>query len=256
MPPSSERPSTGATTRNWRGAELANHQSDREKGVKRKGAGRLIGIGLALLLALVMARVTGLTEYVNLDGLSSLRDWINGFGMVAPIVFVVIYVAATVSFLPGAPLSLLAGLVFGAAWGTLWTVIGATLGATLAFLIARYAARGLVESWAANNQRVRKLDENVEKHGWRMLLITRLVPLFPFNLQNYAYGLTRVGIGSYVLLTALCIVPGVLVYTLAGGSLASAKEDLTKTFVYLGVAAVFFVLISLIPGWLRRRNGP
>ncbi len=214
----------------------------------------MIGIGFAVLLAFVVARVIGLTEYVSLDGLNSLRDWINGFGIVAPIVFVVIYVVATVAFLPGAPLSLLAGLVFGAAWGTLWTVIGATLGATLAFLIARYATRGLVESWAANNQRVRKLDEGVEKHGWRMLLITRLVPLFPFNLQNYAYGLTRVGVGSYVLLTALCIVPGVLVYTFAGGSLASANEDLTKTFAYLGVAAVFFVLISLIPGWLRRRN--
>jgi len=232
-----------------------NRQLDRGKGVKRRGLGRSIALGIALLLTLVVARVTGLTEYVSLNGLNSLRDWINGFGVIAPIVFVVIYVVATVAFLPGAPLSLLAGLVFGAVWGTLWTVIGATLGATLAFLIARYAARGLVESWAADNQRVRKLDEGVEEHGWRMLLITRLVPLFPFNLQNYAYGLTRVGVGSYVLLTALCIVPGVLVYTLAGSSLASANEDLNKTFAYLGVVAVFFVLISLIPGWLRRRNG-
>ncbi len=232
-----------------------NRQLDRGKGVKRRGLGRSIALGIALLLTLVVARVTGLAEYASLEGLNSLRDWINGFGVVAPIIFVVIYVVATVAFLPGAPLSLLAGLVFGAVWGTLWTVIGATLGATLAFLIARYAARGLVESWAADNQRVRKLDEGVEKHGWRMLLITRLVPLFPFNLQNYAYGLTRVGVGSYVLLTALCIVPGVLVYTLAGGSLASAKEDLTKTFAYLGVAAVFFVLVSLISGWLGRRNG-
>ena len=222
---------------------------------QKKRVGRLIGIGFVLLLAPLAARLTRLTEYISFDGLNSLRDWIDGLGVVAPVVFVAVYVIATVAFLPGAPLSLLAGLVFGAVWGTLWTVIGATLGATLAFLIARYAARGLVESWAADNQRVRKLDEGVEKHGWRMLLITRLVPLFPFNVQNYAYGLTRVGVGSYVLLTALCIVPGVLVYTLAGGSLASANEDLTKTFAYLGVAAVFFVLISLIPGWLRRRNG-
>lgn len=214
----------------------------------------MIGIGFVLLLALMAARVTGLTEYISLDGLNSLRDWINGFGVVAPIVFIVIYAVATVAFLPGAPLSLLAGLVFGAVWGTLWTVIGATLGATLAFLIGRYAARGLVESWTTSNEQVRRLDEGVEKHGWRMLFITRLVPLFPFNLQNYAYGLTRIGVGSYVLLTGICIVPGVIVYTFAGGSLASAREDLTRTFAYLGVAAVFFVLVSLIPGWLRRRN--
>ncbi|MDP9410952.1 MAG: TVP38/TMEM64 family protein [Actinomycetota bacterium] len=222
---------------------------------KRKGAGKLIAGAGALLLALLVARLTGVTEYISLDGLNSLRGWINGFGVVAPIVFIVVYVVATVAFLPGAPLSLLAGLVFGAVWGTLWTVIGATLGATLAFLIGRYAARGLVESWTADNPRIRKLDEGVEKHGWRMLLITRLVPLFPFNLQNYAYGLTRIGIGTYVLLTGTCIVPGVLVYTFAGGSLASARENLTRTFAYLGVAAVVFVLISLIPGWLGKRIG-
>ncbi len=222
---------------------------------KRKGAGKLIAGAGALLLALLVARLTGVTEYISLDGLNSLRGWINGFGVVAPIVFIVVYVVATVAFLPGAPLSLLAGLVFGAVWGTLWTVIGATLGATLAFLIGRYAARGLVESWTADNPRIRKLDEGVEKHGWRMLLITRLVPLFPFNLQNYAYGLTRIGIGTYVLLTGTCIVPGVLVYTFAGGSLASARENLTRTLAYLGVAAVVFVLISLIPGWLGKRIG-
>lgn len=215
---------------------------------------RLIGIGSALLLALVAARLTGLTEYISLDSLSSLRGWIDGFGVVAPVVFIVIYVVATVAFLPATPLTLLSGLVFGVVWGTLWAVIGATLGATLAFMIGRYAARGLVESWTAGNERVRKLDEGVEKHGWRMLVITRLVPLFPFNLQNYAYGLTRIGVGTYVFLTGICIVPGVIVYTFAGGSLASAREDLTRTVAYLGVAAVFFAGASLIPGWLRRRN--
>lgn len=228
-------------------------QSGRED--TKKNAGKLIGVAVALFLVILAARLTGVTEYIGLDSLNSLRDWINGYGVVAPVVFITIYVVATVAFVPGAPLSLLAGLVFGAVWGTLWTVIGATLGATLAFLVGRYAARGLVESWIANNTRIRKLDEGVEKHGWRMLLITRLVPLFPFNLQNYAYGLTRIGVGTYVLLTGTCIVPGVIVYTFAGGSLASAREDLTRTFAYLGVAAVVFVLISLVPGWLRRRNG-
>ena len=158
------------------------------------------------------------------------------------------------AFLPATPLTLLAGLVFGAGWGTLWAWIGATLGATLAFLIGRYAARGLVDSWKKNNERVRKLDEGVEKHGWRMLLITRLVPVFPFSLQNYVYGLTRIGLGTYMLLTAVCIVPGAAVYTFAGGSLATARENITQTFVYLGIAAVLFVLVSFVPAWIRKRN--
>ena len=216
--------------------------------------GRLVGIGLALLAFVVVARVTGLSGYISLDGLGRLRDWIGGFGVAAPLVFIAIYVVATVAFLPGTPLSLLAGLVFGPVFGTLWAVIGATIGATLAFLVGRYAARGLVEGWTSNNERLKRLDEGVERQGWRMLLITRLVPLFPFNLQNYAYGLTKIGLGTYVLLTALCIIPGAAAFTFAGGSLASARQDPTRTFVYLGIAAVLFVAISLIPGWIQKRN--
>ena len=221
---------------------------------KRSNAGRLVGIGLALVALVAVARLTGLSEYVSLDGLDRLRDWIGGFGVAAPLVFIAIYVVATVAFLPGTPLTLLAGLVFGPVFGTLWAVIGATIGATLAFLVGRYAARGLVERWTAKDERIRRLDEGVERQGWRMLLITRLVPVFPFNLQNYAYGLTRIGLGTYVLLTAVCIIPGAAVYTLAGGSLATAGQDPTRTFVYLGVAAVLFVAVSLIPGWIRKRN--
>jgi uncharacterized membrane protein YdjX (TVP38/TMEM64 family) len=222
---------------------------------KRSNVGRLVGIGLALVALVVVARLTGLSGYISLDGLDRLRDWIGGFGVAAPLVFIAIYVVATVAFLPGTPLSLLAGLVFGPVFGTLWAVIGATIGATLAFLVGRYAARGLVEDWTSNDEGLKRLDEGVERQGWRMLLITRLVPLFPFNLQNYAYGLTKIGLATYVLLTALCIVPGAAVFTLAGGSLASARQDPTKTFVYLGVAAVLFVAVSLVPGLIRRRSG-
>ncbi len=221
---------------------------------RKKNVGKLVGIGLVLLAVAVIAKVTGLTDYISLDNLDALRGWIDGFGAIAPVVFVAVYAAAVVAFLPATPLTLLSGLVFGAAWGTLWAWVGATLGATLALLVGRYAARGLVESWKVDNKRVKKLDEGVEKHGWRMLLITRLVPVFPFSLQNYVYGLTKIRLGTYVLVTGICIVPGVIVYSFAGGSLATAQEDLTKTFVYLGVAAVFFVLISLIPAWIRKRN--
>lgn len=217
----------------------------------KKNVGKIVGIGLLLVAVVLVARLTGLSEYLSLDGLNRLRDWVLGFGVLAPLVFIGIYAVATVAFLPGTPLSLLAGLVFGPVMGTLWIVVGATVGATLAFLIGRYAARSLVEGWMARDERVRKLDEGVEKQGWRMLLITRLVPLFPFNLQNYAYGLTKIGLVTYVGLTAVCIIPGAAVFAFAGGSLANAREDLTSTFVYLGVAAVLFVALSLVPSWLR-----
>jgi uncharacterized membrane protein YdjX (TVP38/TMEM64 family) len=234
--------------------EANTNEEAKEPAEKKKHIGKFIGIGLALLAIVAVAYGTGLTDYLSFDNFNVLRDWINGFGAIAPVVFIVVYAVAVVAFLPATPLTLLAGLMFGAVWGTLWAWIGATLGSTLAFLVGRYAARGLVESWRENNERVRRLDEGVEKHGWRMLLITRLVPVFPFTLQNYVYGLTKIPLGTYVLLTAVCIVPGAAVYTFAGGSLAAARENLTKTFLYLGIAAVLFVLVSLIPTWIRKRN--
>ncbi len=234
--------------------ETAAAETQSEPEDKKKNIGKLVGIAAVLIAVVGIARFTGLSEYVSLDGLNRLRDWILSFGPLAPIIFILLYAVATVAFLPGTPLSLLAGLVFGPVLGTLWIVIGATIGATLAFLVGRYAARDLVEGWTANNERVRKLDEGVEKQGWRMLLITRLVPVFPFNLQNYAYGLTKIKLLTYVGLTSVCIIPGAAVYAFAGGSLANAREDITTTFVYLGVAAVLFVIISFIPRWLQNRR--
>lgn len=235
-------------------AEEAGEEKAKKPSQRKKTIGKAVGLVLVLLAIVVTAYGTGLTSYVSLDNLGMLRGWIDGFGALAPIVFIVVYAVAVVAFLPATPLTLLAGLVFGAVWGTLWAWIGATLGATLAFLVGRYAARGLVDSWKADNERVRQLDEGVEKHGWRMLLVTRLVPVFPFSLQNYVYGLTKIGLGTYVLLTAVCIVPGAAVYTFAGGSLATARENITQTFVYLGIAAVLFVLVSFVPAWIRKRN--
>ena len=136
--------------------------------------------------------------------------------------------------------------------GTVYVVVGATMGLTLAFLVARYATRGLVASWVEENERMKRLDTEVGNQGWRILLITRLVPIFPFNLQNYAYGLTRIRLLTYVLLSAVCIIPGTVVYTFAGGSVTSG--NLTRTFIYLGVAAIFFVILSFVPGWYRKRR--
>ena len=215
---------------------------------------RLVRLGalvFGILVVIVLVQITGLTNFISLDNLGRLRDYIEGFGPTAPLVFILGYAVATVAFLPGTPLTLLAGLAFGPVLGTLYVMVGATAGLTLAFLVARYAARGLVASWVGENERLKRLDGEVERQGWRILVITRLVPLFPFNLQNYAYGLTKIGLGTYVLVSAICIIPGVVAYTFAGGSVTSG--DLTRTFVFLGIAAVFFVLLSLIPGWLRSR---
>jgi uncharacterized membrane protein YdjX (TVP38/TMEM64 family) len=177
--------------------------------------------------------------------------WFENLGWWAPVAFVVLWVGSAVFFLPGLILTIAGGLIFGAVWGTVWTTIGANLGAVAAFLIGRYAARGMVEKMVESNRALRKIDEGVRRQGWRMVMLTRLVPVFPFNIQNYVYGLTDIPLRTYVLVTLPCMLPATIAFNFAAGSVRTG--DFGRTLWYLGVAAVFFVLLSLIPGWMRRR---
>ena len=207
------------------------------------------------LLAVVggMAAVwrLGLFELLTVDNIDRLNAWFDGLGWWAPVVFVLLWIVASVLFLPGLAITIVGGLVFGAVWGTVWTTVGANLGAVAAFLVGRYAARGMVEGMVEKNQPLKKIDEGVRRQGWRMLMITRLVPIFPFNVQNYVYGLTDIPLRTYVLVTLPCMLPATIAFNFAAGSVRTG--DFGKTLWYLGVAAVFFVLLSLIPGWVRKR---
>jgi uncharacterized membrane protein YdjX (TVP38/TMEM64 family) len=109
------------------------------------------------------------------------------------------------------------------------------------------------------NASLRKIDEGVESQGWRMLMITRLVPVFPFNLQNYVYGLTKIKFSTYLLVTLPCMIPGTIAFNFAAGSAREVilsggqPEAVKRTIIYLAIAAVAFVLVSLIPGWVKKR---
>jgi uncharacterized membrane protein YdjX (TVP38/TMEM64 family) len=224
-------------------------------GRNKRRSGRLkLAIGVAAVAAgVVAARHLGFFELLNLENIHQLDAWFDGLGWWAPLAFVLLWVAACVFFLPGLLLTIAGGLIFGAVWGTVWTTVGANLGAVAAFLIGRYVARGAVENAVAKNRRLRAIDEGVRRQGWRMLMITRLVPLFPFNIQNYVYGLTDIPLKTYVLVTLPCMLPATLAYSFAAGSVRTG--DLGRTLWYLAVAAVCFVVVSLIPGWVRRRAG-
>jgi uncharacterized membrane protein YdjX (TVP38/TMEM64 family) len=224
----------------------------------------LIGLGLIVILLLV-AHQAGLFDLLKGGTLKERVERMDGMfqslGGLAPAVFILIWIFACVLLLPGLPISLVGGLVFGAVWGTVWTTVGANLGAAAAFLIGRYAARSMVEGWVQKNKALKKIDEGVKQQGWRMLMITRLVPLFPFNVQNYVYGLTNIPFRTYVLVTLPTMIPATIAYNFASGSAREVilsggqPEALKKTVLYLAVAAVFFVLVSLIPGWVKKRYG-
>ncbi|MEL6165640.1 MAG: TVP38/TMEM64 family protein, partial [Cyanobacteria bacterium J06628_3] len=124
--------------------------------------------------------------------LKNALEWINNQGPVGGIAFMLLYIVATVAFLPGSILTLGAGVVFGVFLGSVYVFIGATIGAIAAFLVGRYIARGWVANKIAGNKKFAAVDNAVGREGLKIVLLTRLSPVFPFNLLNYAYGVTGV----------------------------------------------------------------
>ena len=224
---------------------------------------KLAVVAAILVGVIVAANALGLFDMFKggtlKDKVERLDTLFRGLGAWAPAVFVAIWIAACVVMLPGLPIAIAGGLVFGAVWGTVWSTVGANLGACLAFLIGRYAARDTVTGWIEKNKALRKIDDGVRQQGWRMLMVTRLVPVFPFNIQNYVYGLTNISFATYALVSLVCMLPGTIAFNFAAGSareviLSGGQPDaVKKTMLYLAVAAVCFVLLSLIPGWVKKR---
>lgn len=169
-------------------------------------------LGIAVIVAALIAS----TRFINFqDLLTSALEWINNLGPAAAIVFMVIYMVATVLFFPASILTLGAGVVFGVFLGSLYVFIAASIGASLAFLVGRYIARGWVEKQIEGNPRFKAIDQAVAEEGVKIVLLTRLSPIFPFNLLNYAYGLTKVTFRDYVVGT-LGILPGTIMFVYVG----------------------------------------
>ncbi len=223
------------------------------EGATKSNVGRLLAVVAIIVVGVVVAWQLGAFEYISMDNIQTMRSWINGLGWIGPVIYVGLYMASALFFIPGSPLALLAGFVFGPIWGALLAVTGATLGAAAAFLAARYAAREMVAGWMRSNPQLKKIDDGVNEQGWRMLMITRLVPVFPYNVQNFVYGLTKINLLQFVLVSWICMLPGAVAFAFMAGSIA-AGEGMGNTLIYLGVGAVFFVILSLIPGWIKKRN--
>ena len=211
----------------------------------------LITVGVVAAVYL-MLRYYGVTDEIRLENVPKIKTWVAGFGKIAPLIYIGLYLVSTVFFLPGSPVTVLAGFVFGPLWGIFYASVASIISVSISFLIARYVARDLVEGWVKDNAQFRKIDEQVEEQGWRILMFTRLVPIFPFNLQNYAYGLTSIRFSTYVLVSAIFMLPGTAVFVQLGGAFVSGEGNIWKTLLYLGVAGVLMVLLSLIPKLLRK----
>ena len=159
--------------------------------------------------------------------------WISDLGPWGPVFFIVFYILATVLFLPGLIPTMAAGLLFGVFKGTRLVSISSISGATIAFLIGRYLAREWVAGKIRGSQKFEAIDVAVAQEGWKIVGLTRLSPLFPFNLLNYAFGLTQVSLKDYFLASWLGMLPGTVMYvyigSLAGDLAALGSGERSRT---------------------------
>jgi uncharacterized membrane protein YdjX (TVP38/TMEM64 family) len=187
------------------------------------------------------------------DKLGALQDWISSLGILGPVVFIGVYAVATVAALPGSALSIVAGAIFGPVLGVITVIFAATLGASLAFLVSRYFARSSIEKWLEGNDKFRKLDELTARHGDIMVAITRLVPIFPFNLLNYGFGLTRVAFRTYVVWSFVCMLPGTILYVVGSAAVAEALREGKVPWVLVVVVAMILGIIVALGGQAKKK---
>ncbi|HEB56862.1 MAG TPA: sulfurtransferase [Gammaproteobacteria bacterium] len=206
------------------------------------------------LLVLLLAGIALAIIFREQMDTAALASWIQDAGAAGPLLFMLIYILATVFFVPGSVLTLAGGALFGPLLGTFYNLTAATIGAIISFLAARYLASDWVEKKTGGW--MKQLIKGVESEGWRFIAFTRLVPLFPFNLLNYALGLTRISFSQYVVATYICMLPGAIAYTYLGyigREAATGGEDMVqKAMLALALLAVVSFLPRLI-GKLRSK---
>jgi uncharacterized membrane protein YdjX (TVP38/TMEM64 family) len=207
------------------------------------------GVVAALFAA---SRVLPLERWIT-----SFQRWVEGLGAWAPVIYGAVYVAATLLLVPGALLTIGAGLVFGVVRAALLVLASATIAAALAFLVARHLARGRVERWAGAHPRFRAIDAAIREQGWKVVALLRLSPLVPFSLSNYLYGLTAVAFWPYVLSSALAMIPGTLLYVslgAAGRAVATRQGRSPLEWALLGVGLLATAAATLLVGRAARRE--
>jgi uncharacterized membrane protein YdjX (TVP38/TMEM64 family) len=228
-----------------------NAKSERHT-AKRTVPLRWIGLGLVIIILFIAARVLPVTDW-----LTRFNYWVAHLGFWGVLLFMLVYVVATVLFFPASILTIGAGFIYGVVMGTVIVSIAATVGAAMAFLIARYLARDQIARKVANNPRFRRIDRAIGERGAKLVFLLRLSPLIPFNLSNYFYGLTSVKFWPYALASWIGMLPGTLLYVYLG---AAGKAGLTGAagqssgrspweYVFLGVGLIATVIVTV---WVTR----
>jgi len=215
---------------------------------------------------IVVVIIIGLfAAFRHFDLSYKLRDilaWVENLGWIGIVAYILIYIAACVFLLPGSVLTLGAGVVFGVVKGSVIVSIASTLGATIAFLTGRYIARSWVVRQIEKRPFFQAIDEAISAEGWKIVLLTRLSPIFPFSLMNYALGLTRVKVKDYVLASWIGMLPWTVMYvyigSLAGslvsiGGSADGRQRTTGEWALYGIGLLATLIITVYVTRIAKR---
>ncbi|MGK7938644.1 MAG: TVP38/TMEM64 family protein [Crocosphaera sp.] len=200
---------------------------------------------------IIVGKQLGIAQSLNInETLQNILEWIDSLGTIGYFAFILVYILAAVLLISGAILTLGAGAIFDVIKGSILVSIASTLGATLAFLIGRYLARGWVSKQLEKYPKFQAVDDAVAKEGWKIVGLTRLSPVFPFVILNYAFGITQVSLKNYILASWIGMMPGTIMYVYIGsliGNIATlGAEGREKTPLEWGLYIVGLIATLLV----------
>ncbi|WP_413537772.1 TVP38/TMEM64 family protein [Enterococcus malodoratus] len=205
---------------------------------------------LLLLLVIFMAYQFGLVDF--LTDISGLRAYLEGLGWWGYVIFILLSVVVAVFLLPGQFLAIVGGLAYGGFLGGLLTIIGASLGASISFIIGKYVAREYILSRFGSDPTFQKIERGVKENGISFLVFTRLVPVFPFAIQSYAYAMTPMSVKKFSLISFLTMMPASFIYAFMASEIASKGVSMTL-LIELTIAGILLALLAYLPKRISKK---
>ncbi|MEN6621866.1 MAG: TVP38/TMEM64 family protein [Smithella sp.] len=209
-----------------------------------------------ILFVILITCVIILFRLMEWEGkIALLRNWISSLGAWGPFVFVILYIIAVILALPGSAITIVGATLFGSVLGTALVSIASTIGAGLAFLIARHIARELILQWIGKNEKFQKLERLTVENGAIIVAIVRLVPLFPFNIVNYGFGLTAVPFRTYLFWSWLGMLPATILYVVGTDAVISGLMSGKIPWQLLLVLLPTAIILALLIRQLKKKIG-
>ena len=209
-----------------------------------------------IVAGLAYAHGPAISGFIGQLNWQDVHDAVRASGPWAPLLCIALNALFTVLFLPTTLVCILIALLFGVTWGLPICLAGISLGMAAAFLIARYLLRDWIERRIGHTKLYRRLEENMRRDGWKLVFFSRLLPINPYGFLNYAYGLTRLPFGRYILVSTVGVIPNVLALlwtAKAAGKLARGQMD-WQVLAILFAGAGLFAALAWLPKLLRRKT--